>query len=392
MDAYSHLMSIIQEASKRDADNLEGKGKEIRTLKKGSNIVRTLSDKRREEDFDDDDTSTTYIPKVKRANLDKISFDKSKELRKKNIKSSTRSANGSVPEYGADPRYSRDADRKQKEKYLKSLKNKDVDIDKSTKNIDDGLKKKIIQDRIKKGKDIPDKYKNDIVKKETETPKQEAAERHLRTYFRKQYNENEINIYKQIVDAYKVMKDATDYAVYKKAHDTIARLTGYPTDASFGSFRASGGKQIEFRIYNKPKPKEISDDTKLYHTSNQNNITRLTPTFKTSDGVYHATPRVYCCIGSPGSRMTGAGGGNDGSTTYLIMKKVYQVFEDPELHGNAVYIETNSDVPVKKVEHPVKESVNDIKLRIYQEYKNGTISDMETMILLERVTYKENKK
>ena len=106
----------IYEASKHDADKAEEIGRQNLTLRKGANI----------------------------SELD----------RKHKIRSSARSTKGTIPNYGANPRFSNDADEHAIEKYKMSKKYKNIDIDSSLKDIKNETKKRILTERLKQGKNI----------------------------------------------------------------------------------------------------------------------------------------------------------------------------------------------------------------------------------------------
>lgn len=111
-------------------------------------------------------SSEEYYAKDK-INMDKVNNIKDKTDKEK-IRDSTRSKSGSVPEHGANPKYSRDADKKSVEAYKRATsKNpyKDIDIEKSTEGMSE-KKAAMVKKDIERGANLPDSIKKRLVKKD----------------------------------------------------------------------------------------------------------------------------------------------------------------------------------------------------------------------------------
>ena len=122
------MVNYINEASIKDADKLSYKGNEVRTTRKGADIANAIRERNRYNDLIEDGYD------VKKPNLP-IDIDKNKPIeadRKRDIKASTRNKNHVVPDVGANPSYSKDADTKAVQRFKEALKNKDIDINKIT--------------------------------------------------------------------------------------------------------------------------------------------------------------------------------------------------------------------------------------------------------------------
>lgn len=147
-----------------------------------------------------------------------------------------------------------------------------------------------------------------------------------------------------------VLLRSDNYNEYKTAFKTMARFLGHP-NASAIKISRKGRGNVSHICYDKKTSAGCGANTKLYHTTTVRNLNRLNGMMRAKDGVCYSSKRVYFCKGKPGSRFGGSGATNVGSNTY-----VYEYIGDPtkacvdhELHGNAVYIETDTSVPVKDV-------------------------------------------
>ena len=265
----------IYEASKQDADKAEEIGRQNLTLKKGANIVNQQNknsiEKIKAEWIDG------YKPKISDKKFHKTNI--SDLSRRHKIRSSTRSTESIVPDYGANPRYSKDASDKSIKKYELSKKYKNINIEDSLKNLDDNdTKKKILIDRIKSGKTIPKNISDKLV--ENKPLEKIENERKTKNYWSKTFDKSD-KLYDMLAHLYDIMVDTNDYPEYKKAHDKFAKMTGFPTSVSFKEMRLQDDKRsISFRVIRDGKNDKNNKSDTLYHGSKSSDIKQLTPSFK----------------------------------------------------------------------------------------------------------------
>ncbi len=184
--------------------------------------------------------------------------------------------------------------------------------------------------------------------KDSRQSKEEITGGKTEHYYR-QDNMNDIN--KKKVERYLDTMASTDnYNDYKEAHKNLAKLLNANkgsvfTDERFGDIRE-----------HEPGKEDLDRDenTKLYHTSNNKDIDKLTPTYRSKDGAYYPNKRIYVGKDHIYSRV---GVGRDpenykpnGKTHAYEIKNPskYKLNNDTELGCKARYIETDDKVPVKK--------------------------------------------
>ena len=289
-----------------------------------------------------------YIPKYSHKKFEKSNIS---ELdRKHKIRSSARSTKGTIPNYGANPRFSNDADEHAIEKYKMSKKYKNIDIDSSLKDIKNETKKRILTERLKQGKNISGNISKKLVNKKEYQPVE--SERDGRLYFHKTFDADD-DAYQELLKLFKIMKSSNDYPEYKIAHDKFAKITGYNKTTSFKNIRFSkikdNKRKLEFYPVFDGLNEKTKKDDKFYHGSKTDGIKNLTPTFKSTDGVFYATPRIYFNKNFYGSKISGSTGSNSKDPQYFADSKIKKVKVDNELHGNARYVTTTREIPVKKV-------------------------------------------
>jgi hypothetical protein len=152
------------------------------------------------------------------------------------------------------------------------------------------------------------------------------------------------NLYRHI----SICRTTENYAEYKQHHFQICKMCGVPSTATIGvgaKFDDNARKVVIPFFCETPKKANIPTGSVLYHTSSQKGIKRLTGRWKSSDGALYSSMRVYFSVGQAMSK-TGVGGYN---TTYVYTGPTNNAYIDPELHGSAVYIETNTSIPVKEM-------------------------------------------
>jgi hypothetical protein len=170
-------------------------------------------------------------------------------------------------------------------------------------------------------------------------------------------------IFKNLQRHLNICRTTENYSEYKQHHSQICKMCGVPKDSSIApSPRLDiSSHKVCIRFYTEKNKAEIPVGSKLFHTSKQNGITRLQGKWKSSDGVLYSSMRVYFYIGKPGSRIGSTVSENE--HIYMYKGSTDNAYIDPELHGNAIYIETNTSVPVTKIknnEKDVKESFNNL--------------------------------
>lgn len=165
-----------------------------------------------------------------------------------------------------------------------------------------------------------------------------------------------------------ILRRTEDYREYKDAFKNMARLLGNPNACTIKIMANSGGGKINGECFNNKQSAGCGSSDKLYHTSNQKGITRLNGKFRGHEGFYFSSKRVYFHKNNPGSINTSSNSdyiAKDGEYVYQFMGNPSSAFVDPEIKGSAVFIETDTSIPVKDVtdqfkkkSKPVTESVD----------------------------------
>lgn len=328
---------LIKEASKEDADKLESLGREEHDLRKGARIVNASLNKPikyrgiqipKEEQEE-------YNKKYKINDISKFNSEPEK-TRKKAIRDAVKKSGFIKTSDSSDAALKIDN---------KSKKYDDIDINASTKGISEE-KANAIKRVIASGGELPDSIKSKLVKKQLGI-NPETAERHGDTYFRKTFSDNEKDTLDELKSLYKIMKKTSDYNEYKKAYDRFTKITGYEGAPHIGQIDFQGN-QLAFHLSKDEDGVEKSGNNKYYHTSSGKGITKLYPTFKSSDDVYYKTPRVYFGKDKPMGR-TGAYGSTDNISTYSTeFDPDSDMKIDSELNNDARYKETRRAIKVNK--------------------------------------------
>ena len=170
---------------------------------------------------------------------------------------------------------------------------------------------------------------------------------------------------------YEILKRTENYNDYKIAFKNMAKFIGKPDACTItvnkhavdkGVIDASGNYQ--------KKSANCTSNTKLYHTSRQKGLTRLSGKFRSSDNSFYSSKRVYFFKDGPGNRYgiwKKDYSPNEGEYIYEYIGDPTKAYIDPEIKGNAVFIETDTSVPVKDV---TSQFVNK---RIQESFKGGSI-------------------
>ena len=149
-----------------------------------------------------------------------------------------------------------------------------------------------------------------------------------------------------------ILRRTEDYREYKDAFKNMARLLGNPNACTIKIMANSGGGKINGECFNSKHSAGCSSSDKLYHTSNQKGITRLNGKFRGHEGFYFSSKRVYFHKNNPGSINASSNSdyiAKDGEYVYQFMGNPSSAFVDPEIKGSAVFIETDTSIPVKDV-------------------------------------------
>lgn len=149
-----------------------------------------------------------------------------------------------------------------------------------------------------------------------------------------------------------ILRRTEDYREYKDAFKNMARLLGNPNACTIKIMANSGRGKINGECFNSKQSAGCSSSDKLYHTSNQKGITRLNGKFRGHEGFYFSSKRVYFHKNNPGSINASSNSdyiAKDGEYVYQFMGNPSSAFVDPEIKGSAVFIETDTSIPVKDV-------------------------------------------
>ena len=164
------------------------------------------------------------------------------------------------------------------------------------------------------------------------------------------------------------------YNEYYKAYSELCKMAGVGTDVVLiygipGEKNrmlpnTQNGETIFMAMKEDPKPMKLLSNTQLFHTSSDENLTKLTGRyFHTSLGVRRLwnTPRVYFSIGNAMAKDGSKYNGSDPMARYEGTKSrplykytpanhIDTVHRDVEMGvGSAVYVESKSPIKLKKI-------------------------------------------
>lgn len=326
---------LITEASKEDADKLESLGREEHDLRKGAKIVNAiLNEPKKYRGIEiPQELQDEYNKKYEINDIGKFNSEPEK-TRKKAIRDAVKKS-GFIRTSDSSDAALKITD--------KSKKYDDIDMNASVKGMKEE-KANAIKRAIASGTELPDSIKNKLVKKSGPIDKK-TAERYSNSYFRKSFSDDEKDAFNELKSLYEIMKKTNDYNEYKKAYDRFLNITGHDGASHIDSIDFQGN-QLSFSFKGKDK-EEKAGSSKYYHTSLGKNIGELYPTFKSSDGVYYNTPRVYFNKDKPMNRMGGFSS-NNASTYSTEFDPDSDIKIDSELNGDARYKETRRAIRVNK--------------------------------------------
>jgi len=342
---------FLLEASKEDAQRAIKSGERIHTLRKGARIES--SDRLKGKKYCGIDEKIYPFPKKPgekqsetykkeySLNKEKMNSNNKQKSNKEKIRDASRSIEGNVPEYGADPTKSRDADLKAVRKFYQSKKYKDIDIEKTIENMPKE-KAIIVKRTLERGGKLPQSISSKLIKKSNTN--EISNDRKSNSFYSHQFSSKDDPTYKKIKSIFNKLETTKDYGEYKKLYSEFERLTGIKADAIQNIVFQQG--KLEFYPKKSKNNDNIDKDDNLYHNSPSQNIKNLTPTFRSNDGTYYKTPRIYFYKNKKGDK-TGGTGTDQNSTNYKI-NNIKKAKKDPELGGKARYITTHKEIPVTK--------------------------------------------
>ena len=177
-----------------------------------------------------------------------------------------------------------------------------------------------------------------------------------------------------------ILRRTEDYREYKDAFKNMARLLGNPNACTIKITPNSRGGKINGESFNSKQSAGCSSSDKLYHTSNQKGITRLTGKFRGHEGFYFSSKRVYFHKNNPGSINTSSNSdyiAKDGEYVYQFMGNPSSAFVDPEIKGSAVFIETDTSIPVKDVTDQFKKKSKPVQESAESDYSYSYLKDSD---------------
>lgn len=161
-----------------------------------------------------------------------------------------------------------------------------------------------------------------------------------------------IKEYEKFKKSVNIIRTTNDYNIYKKHFDYITKELGIENHVIKKLELDDQTKQVKV-ISLKDDGDEISvENMKLYHVSDNQNLTELKPFFRSKSGTtFFSTPRIYVHLNVPLNRL--------GSSIQMSKEKgdtvVYRISEnntkakiDKEIGKTAVYIETTKPIKIRK--------------------------------------------
>lgn len=176
--------------------------------------------------------------------------------------------------------------------------------------------------------------------------------------------------YVKIKEIFNTLKTETeDYKKYKKAFDALCKICHIVPDGTIiTKYKLSKGKKDdENNLYieytENTRPISLPEGTKLYHQSPVDDIKELIPRWKlrgkNENGYLCDKPRVYLTMSKSLPKISTDNKLTSKIHTYEVINLPAKVFVDPllpDVFQKAVYVETTTPIPVKKL---VPENVMD---------------------------------
>lgn len=167
--------------------------------------------------------------------------------------------------------------------------------------------------------------------------------------------------YKEIKEIFNILHNTEDYKEYKKAFEKLCKFCHIaPNGTIITKHTITGNEDSGYKLdveysYNNKKI-TLPDEVALYHMSKVDHITELEPKFrgKSERGYLYYKPRIYFTIKRNMSKISADINPFSNSKThvYISTKNIKDVYVDPLLNASlngAVYVETFSKIPVKKL-------------------------------------------
>ena len=179
------------------------------------------------------------------------------------------------------------------------------------------------------------------------------------------------------------------YGDYKKSFNQICKFMGLPNKGIILEWfeiqedkeGKSGGKKAAVRYSKGLETVQIPEDCQLLHISPKDDIKELIPTFKSKTGGKYFYPSSRCFFTVDKEIDIWRAGNVGKKTTKYATKDNYKTaYIDPTYNTSkdrSVYIETDSPIPVLKVEDKFRDIKNAIMSKYYQVTSAGKIKKMK---------------
>ena len=201
-----------------------------------------------------------------------------------------------------------------------------------------------------------------------------------------------------IRDAFKGMREATDWKTYKPYFDTIVKTLHIPPEQCIiRKYRLKKGKTdknyVSIEYANARTRITIPAGCKLYHKSPIKGLTELVPQFKgrSAKGHLYNNHRLYFSIHKDMGKSHADIVKSDTAHTYEVIENIKTAYIDPLVPFHmtgAVYIDTTKPIKVKSLDLIRKENAKQIaKESVMNESENN---DTKTLTLAEKMRSLDN--
>ena len=174
--------------------------------------------------------------------------------------------------------------------------------------------------------------------------------------------------YNKLKSDIEIMKTAEDYSEYKKALSRFCYFCNIaPRGLILRKYQLTKGKgqadnKIDVEYINNTKKITLPEDTKLYHMTKVAGIKELNPVFrgKSVKGYLYDKPRVYFTIRKNMPKFLADYKPNEKMHLYLCKSNINQVYVDPLVPNflqGAVYVESNTPIPVEEITESNKDKI-----------------------------------
>ena len=166
--------------------------------------------------------------------------------------------------------------------------------------------------------------------------------------------------YDKLIEAYKVLRTADNYADYKKAFEIICKYCHIApngtiiTKCKIKSGKVENNNSIEVEYSYNTKKIKLPDGMNLYHMSKVEGIKELIPQFrgKSAKGFLYYKPRVYFTIHKNMNKLLADYKLHEKMHKYVSKVPIRDVYVDPLVwvkSQGAVYVETSKPIPVEEL-------------------------------------------